>query len=151
MFAHVRGQDLAHQDLARLSGHGHINDSLQSEARVLTEMEKYEAGLPSFLDPEVAKMKENALRLCRAFNELDTADLPAQTLIIRELFGTCGERLFMQPPFNYDVGANISLGEDFLFQLQRENSRCWHSPHRGLLHDRSQHRDLHREPSALRQ
>ncbi|QHK22115.1 sugar O-acetyltransferase [Pseudarthrobacter psychrotolerans] len=81
----------------------------------MTEMEKYEAGLPfSFLDPEVAKMKENALRLCRAFNELDTADLPAQMLIIKELFSACGEQVFMQPPFNCDVGSNIKVGKDFL-------------------------------------
>lgn len=78
-------------------------------------MQKYEAGLPfSFLDPEVATMKEHALRLCRAFNEVDTADLPGQIAIIRELFGACGERVYIQPPFNCDVGANISVGEDFL-------------------------------------
>lgn len=82
---------------------------------MVTEMEKYEAGLPfSFLDPEVATMKEKALRLCRVFNELDTADLSAQMAIIKELFGACGERVFMQPPFNCDVGTNISVGKDFL-------------------------------------
>ncbi|WP_426007315.1 sugar O-acetyltransferase [Paenarthrobacter sp. NyZ202] len=82
---------------------------------MLSEIQKYEAGLPfSFLDPEVAKMKEEALRLCKQFNDLDTADLDGQAAVIKQLFGACGDRVFMQPPFNCDVGSNIEVGEDFL-------------------------------------
>ena len=80
-----------------------------------TEMEKYLAGEPfCFLDPEIAAMKETATRLCKEFNEIDTADLAAQKRVIKKLFGSCGQNVYMQPPFNCDVGKNIHVGEDFL-------------------------------------
>lgn len=80
-----------------------------------SEMEKYLAGEPfSFLDPEIAALKEQAARLCKSLNETDPADLERQNAIIREMFGACGERVYMQSPFHCDVGRNISVGKDFL-------------------------------------
>lgn len=79
------------------------------------EIEKYYAGEPfHFLDPEIAAMKENALRLCRRFNEIDSSDLTAQQGVISKLFGSMGQNVYMQPPFNCDVGSNIHVGEGFL-------------------------------------
>lgn len=80
-----------------------------------TELEKYLAGEEfCFLDPQIAAIKENATRLCKEFNELDTANLTAQNELIKKLFGKCGNNVYMQPPFNCDVGKNIYVGEDFL-------------------------------------
>ncbi|WP_058304417.1 sugar O-acetyltransferase [Gorillibacterium timonense] len=80
-----------------------------------TEMEKYLAGEAfCFLDPEIAAMKENARRLCKKFNEIDTSDLEEQNKVIQELFGSYRNKVYMQPPFNCDVGKNIHVGEDFL-------------------------------------
>lgn len=80
-----------------------------------TEMDKYIAGEEfCFLDPEIASMKEHATRLCREFNKIDTANIQGQREVVRELFGSCGNGIFMQPPFNCDVGKNIHVGEDFL-------------------------------------
>lgn len=80
-----------------------------------TEMQKYLDGEPfSFLDPEIAANKENALRLCREFNQIDSEDLAAQRKVISQLFGRIGKKVYMQPPFYCDVGKNIEVGEDFL-------------------------------------
>lgn len=80
-----------------------------------SELEKYLAGEEfCFLDPEIAAMKENATRLCKKFNEIDTADIEKQKEVIVELFGSCDENVYMQPPFNCDVGKNIHVGKDFL-------------------------------------
>jgi len=78
-------------------------------------MEKYLTGEPfCFLDSEIAGMKENALRLCKLFNEIDAANITEQKKVIETLFGSCGKNVYMQPPFNCDVGSNIHVGEDFL-------------------------------------
>lgn len=80
-----------------------------------TEMEKYIAGESfCFLDPEIAVMKENATRLCKKFNGIDTAHLEEQQEVIKELFGSIRNKVYIQPPFNCDVGKNIHVGEDFL-------------------------------------
>lgn len=80
-----------------------------------TEMDKYLAGEAfCFLDPEIASLKENATRLCREFNEIDTVNIQEQLEVIRRLFGSCGTKVYIQPPFNCDVGKNIHVGEDFL-------------------------------------
>lgn len=80
-----------------------------------TEMQKLLAGEPfCFLDPEVAAMKENATRLCKQFNEIDTSNLEEQKKLIKDLFGSCKNNVYMQPPFHCDVGKNIHVGEDFL-------------------------------------
>lgn len=80
-----------------------------------SELEKLHAGEPfCFLDPEVAARKENAIRLCQKFNEIDTANLEEQKKVIKDLFGSFKDNIYMQPPFNCDVGSNIHVGEDFL-------------------------------------
>ncbi|WP_263559838.1 sugar O-acetyltransferase [Paenibacillus polymyxa] len=80
-----------------------------------TEMEKYLAGEPfCFLDSEIAASKEKATRLCKKYNEIDTSDLEEQNKVIQELFGSCRGKVYMQPPFNCDVGKNIHVGQDFL-------------------------------------
>ncbi|QYK65490.1 MULTISPECIES: sugar O-acetyltransferase [Paenibacillus] len=80
-----------------------------------TEKQKYLAGEAfCFLDPEIAAMKENATRLCKKFNEIDTANLEEQNKVIKQLFGSCGANVYIQPPFNCDVGKNIKVGKDFL-------------------------------------
>ncbi|MGG4491190.1 sugar O-acetyltransferase [Metabacillus idriensis] len=80
-----------------------------------SEMEKYLAGEEfCFLDSEIAAMKEQATQLCKKFNDIDTSNLDEQKVVIKKLFGSTGENVYMQPPFNCDVGTNIHVGEDFL-------------------------------------
>ena len=80
-----------------------------------TEMDKLRAGEEYvFLDEEVAASKERALVMCRRFNATDPTDHAAQEAIIRELFGSTGDFVSIQPSFNCDCGANIHVGDGFL-------------------------------------
>ncbi len=86
-----------------------------SNEQNMSELEKLNAGLEyCFFDDEVVAQKENALRLCKKFNSIDESDYVAQLAAIKELFGTTGENVYIQPNFNCDCGKNIHVGEDFL-------------------------------------
>lgn len=81
----------------------------------MSELEKLDAGLPyHILDPEVAARKEHALRLCQRLEQIDVSDVEAQEAVVRELFGSAGEQLSVQPGFRCDNGKNIHVGEAFL-------------------------------------
>ncbi|QEA31089.1 sugar O-acetyltransferase [Secundilactobacillus malefermentans] len=81
----------------------------------MTELEKLMAGQEYyFLDPEVAKRKARAARLCQEFNDISATDPEAQTSKIKEILGSTGERVSVQANFNCDNGKNIHVGEDFL-------------------------------------
>lgn len=81
----------------------------------MTELEKMDAGLEyCFFDKEVVARKENALRMCCAFNAIDPIDYDAQQASIKKLFGSTGKNVYIQPNFNCDYGKNIHVGEDFL-------------------------------------
>jgi len=80
-----------------------------------SEIEKLDAGEEyCFFDKEVVARKENALRSCKKFNSIDESDYKAQLTVIKELFGSTGENVYIQPNFNCDNGKNIHVGEDFL-------------------------------------
>ncbi|MDO4270358.1 MAG: sugar O-acetyltransferase [Eubacteriales bacterium] len=81
----------------------------------MTELEKLDTGLEyCFFDEEVVARKENALRLCKRFNAIDESDYEAQLTAIKELFGSTGKNVYLQPNFHCDYGKNIHVGEDFL-------------------------------------
>lgn len=81
----------------------------------MTELEKLDAGLEyCFFDEEVVARKENALQLCKKLNAIDETNYEAQLAAIKELFGSTGENVYIQPNFNCDHGKNIHVGEDFL-------------------------------------
>lgn len=81
----------------------------------MREMEKLKAGLDyCFFDDEIWKMKEAALIKCQKFNSIEPTDLEAQEKAIKDLFGSTGRHVYVQPNFNCDCGKNIHVGEDFL-------------------------------------
>lgn len=81
----------------------------------MTELEKLKAGMEyNFFDKEVASIKENAVKKCRQFNSIDPSDYEEQLKTIKNLFGSTGEKVYVQPDFNCDNGKNIHVGEDFL-------------------------------------
>lgn len=59
-------------------------------------------------------MKENATRLCKQFNGIDTADLELQKKNIEQFFDICSEQVYMQPPFHCNAGKNLRVGQNFL-------------------------------------
>lgn len=79
-----------------------------------TEKQKMIAG--EMYDPFVPELIEGrmrARRLTRAFNQsLETDDLK-RTELLKELFGSSGKDLFVEPSFRCDYGYNIHVGENF--------------------------------------
>jgi maltose O-acetyltransferase len=69
------------------------------------------------LDPELVAGRERARDLCQALNGTREAEAETRRRILRELFGTGGDTVWMQPPFFCDYGTNIELGERVFFNF----------------------------------
>jgi maltose O-acetyltransferase len=76
-----------------------------------TEMQKMLAGdLYRAADPELVQARHRARAICRRFN-LTTEEVPEQRIaLLRELLGTAGTPIEIEPPFFCDYGFNIRLG-----------------------------------------
>ncbi|WP_047984730.1 maltose acetyltransferase domain-containing protein [Ornithinibacillus californiensis] len=79
-----------------------------------TEKEKMIAGeLYDPTDPELVSARLNARRLTRFYNETLETDEVKRTELLKELFGSSGESIFIEPTFRCDYGYNIHVGENF--------------------------------------
>ena len=84
----------------------------------MTEREKMLAGeLYDPFDPELAAGRQRARDLCRTLNATRESEEAAQREILRDLFGSGGDSVWMQPPFFCDYGANIHLGTRVFFNF----------------------------------
>lgn len=84
----------------------------------MSERQKMLAGeLYDPLDPELVTGRERARDLCQTLNATREAEQEERRRILRELFGSGGETVWMQPPFFCDYGANIELGERVFFNF----------------------------------
>lgn len=81
---------------------------MKTEKAKMLDGELYNAG-----DPELVSDRVNARRLTRFFNETLETDLDKRTEILKELFGSTGESLYIEPTFRCDYGSNIHVGENF--------------------------------------
>jgi acetyltransferase-like isoleucine patch superfamily enzyme len=68
-------------------------------------------------DPELLAGRERARDLCQALNATRESQQEEQRRIPRELFGTGGDSVWMQPLFFCEYGANIELGERVFFNF----------------------------------
>ncbi|WP_456274585.1 maltose acetyltransferase domain-containing protein [Bacillus sp. AK031] len=78
-----------------------------------TEKEKMLAGeMYNPADPQLIEERVNARRLTRLYNNsLETdEDRPA---MLKELLGSTGEQVCIEPSFRCDYGSNIHVGENF--------------------------------------
>lgn len=83
-----------------------------------TEREKMLAGeLYNPLDPELVAARDRARDLCQDLNATREGQQEERRRILRELFGTSGEDVWLQPPFFCDYGSNISLGKKCFFNF----------------------------------
>ena len=83
-----------------------------------SERDKMLAGqLYDPFDPELVAGRDRARDLCQALNATREAQQEERRRIVRELFGTGGETVWMQPPFFCDYGSNILLGERVFFNF----------------------------------
>lgn len=80
----------------------------------MTEKEKMLAGMPYFAgDEELVNARIAARRLTEQFNRTSVDEMDKRTSILRELFGSYGEKIYVEPSFKCDYGFNIHVGENF--------------------------------------
>jgi hypothetical protein len=102
---------------------------------VTTERQKMLAGeMYDPFDPELVAARVRARDLCQLLNATRAAEEAGRRRILRDLFGTGGDTVWMQPPFYCDYGTNIELGERVFFnfncivldvcQVRIGDSRC---------------------------
>jgi maltose O-acetyltransferase len=83
-----------------------------------SELEKMLAGeLYDPLDTALAAARARARNLCADLNATREADQDERRRILRELFATGGDDVWMQPPFYCDYGSNIRLGRKCFFNF----------------------------------
>lgn len=79
-----------------------------------TEKEKMLNGeLYSAADEELVKDRLKARGLTRRYNQSLETDEVKRSEILKELFGSTGENLYIEPSFRCDYGYNIHVGENF--------------------------------------
>lgn len=64
-------------------------------------------------DPELVKDRNNARKLIRIFNESIETEDNIRTVLLKQLFGSTGNNIFIEPTFRCDYGYNIHVGENF--------------------------------------
>jgi maltose O-acetyltransferase len=83
-----------------------------------TEHQKMLAGeLYDPTDPELVAARAHARDLCQALNATREAEEQERRKSLHELFGAGGDTVWMQPPFFFDYGVNIKLGERVFFNF----------------------------------
>jgi maltose O-acetyltransferase len=83
-----------------------------------TEREKMLAAeLYDPLDSELTAAREKARDLCRELNDTRESQSSERRRILRDLLGSGGDSVWMQPPFYCDYGANIHLGTRVFFNF----------------------------------
>ena len=64
-------------------------------------------------DPVLVKEREHARKLTRLFNQTVETDYENRDELLKKLFGTTGESIYIEPNFRCDYGYNIHVGENF--------------------------------------
>ena len=83
-----------------------------------TEREKMLAGeLYDPLDADLVRARDRARDLCQDLNATREGQAEERRRILRALFGSGGDDVWMQPPFFCDYGANIFLGKKCFFNF----------------------------------
>ncbi len=83
-----------------------------------TERERMLAGeLYDPMDAALVAARERARDLCQALNATRERDQDERRRLLRALFATGGDSVWMQPPFFCDYGANIELGTRVFFNF----------------------------------
>lgn len=70
-------------------------------------------GLCSAADPELFRLRQEARRLTRLYNQTAEDQPEERRRLLEALLGGVGENAFLEPPFRCDYGGNITVGRDF--------------------------------------
>ncbi len=64
-------------------------------------------------DKEIGEIKKRARSLADAFNRTTEEEPDKRLALLKELFGSCTDDIFIKPPFHCDYGFNIHVGKNF--------------------------------------
>lgn len=82
--------------------------------RMKTEKEKMIAGeIYNPEDPLLVKDRKEARRKVRIYNQTLETDEEKRVEILKELLGSTGENIYMEPNIRFDYGYNTHVGENF--------------------------------------
>jgi maltose O-acetyltransferase len=68
-------------------------------------------------DPQLTLARERARDLCRLLNATTDSQASERRRILQSLFGTGGDNVLVQPPFQCDYGTNIHVGPRVFFNF----------------------------------
>jgi maltose O-acetyltransferase len=78
------------------------------------EKEKMLAGeMYNPADPVLVREREGARRKVRIYNQTLEAEGKKRTELLKELLGSTGEKVMMEPNIRFDYGYNTHVGENF--------------------------------------
>ena len=77
------------------------------------QKEKMTAGKVYRFDDELHEVIFKTRKLTDEFNQTRYDDVDGRERIIRDLFGSVGEKVCVEPPFRCDYGFNIHVGDNF--------------------------------------
>lgn len=64
-------------------------------------------------DPVLVKEREEARRLVRLFNQTTEQEDEKRVELLKELLGSTGKDVYMEPNIRFDYGYNTNVGENF--------------------------------------
>ncbi|WP_305075882.1 sugar O-acetyltransferase [Microbulbifer sp. ALW1] len=80
----------------------------------MSEKQKMLAGeMYAPADPELTALRTRARQLFEAYNRTGIDSSEERSVLLRELLGSCGENIVIEPAFYCDYGENIHVGENF--------------------------------------
>ena len=80
----------------------------------MTEKERMLHGELYFAyDEELKRDRLRARRLTRLFNGTTEEELEYRTELLKKLFQSAGDHIFIEPPFRCDYGSQIRIGDNF--------------------------------------
>ena len=82
---------------------------MKTEKEKMLAGEAFEAGAAELMED-----KKRARILAEKYNHSSEVDLDYRKSLLKELFGKCGEKIMIKPPFHCDYGYQIFIGENFL-------------------------------------
>ncbi|MFD2627649.1 sugar O-acetyltransferase [Oceanobacillus kapialis] len=80
----------------------------------MTEKETMLAGeMYNPANPELVKDRQETRRKVRIYNETIETDEKIRTALLKDLLGSTGETIYMEPTIRFDYGYNTHVGENF--------------------------------------
>lgn len=79
-----------------------------------TEKEKMLAGeMYNPSDPLLVKERTEARRKVRRYNQTLETEMKERTQLLKQLLGSMGDNVFIEPDIRFDYGSNTHVGENF--------------------------------------